>query len=109
MAPLFAAERALWSTLARAQIRHVAFPRAAIHLAGQVLLRYRRASGSDPPGLPDRRARRGRDRDTLRPAASTAHGQVPRARARDGDERIVVHAYAALDAPAPALADALYA
>jgi hypothetical protein len=53
LAPLFAEERALWSTLARAQIRHVAFPRAAIHLAGQVLLRYRRAGGRRDRILPD--------------------------------------------------------
>jgi predicted nucleic acid-binding protein len=53
LAPLFAEERALWSTLARAQIRHVPFPRAAIHLAGQVLRRYRRAGGRRDRILPD--------------------------------------------------------
>lgn len=53
LAPLFAEERALWTTLASAQIHHVPFPRAAIHLAGQALLRYRRAGGGRERILPD--------------------------------------------------------
>lgn len=53
LAPLFPHERKLWSTLARAGIRHVAFPRAAIHLAGLALLRYRRAGGKRDRILPD--------------------------------------------------------
>jgi hypothetical protein len=53
LAPLFDEERALWATLAKAEIRHVPFPRAAIHVAGQVLRRYRRSGGSRDRILPD--------------------------------------------------------
>jgi predicted nucleic acid-binding protein len=53
LAPLFTDERILWTTLGAAQIRHVPFPRAAIHLAGQALLRYRRAGGRRDRILPD--------------------------------------------------------
>lgn len=53
LAPLFAEERGLWTTLARAQIQHAPFPRAAIHVAGQALLRYRRAGGRRDRILPD--------------------------------------------------------
>jgi predicted nucleic acid-binding protein len=53
LAPLFSEERALWTTLAAAQIRHVPFPRAAIHRAGQAFLRYRRAGGGRDRILPD--------------------------------------------------------
>lgn len=53
LAPLFDEERALWATLAKAEIRHVPFPRAAIHLAGQALRRYRRAGGPRNRILPD--------------------------------------------------------
>ncbi|MFN2378560.1 MAG: type II toxin-antitoxin system VapC family toxin [Candidatus Binatia bacterium] len=53
LAPLFTEERDLWSTLARAQVRHVAFPRQAVHLAGHALLRYRRAGGKRDRILPD--------------------------------------------------------
>lgn len=53
LAPLFDEERALWVTLATAQIRHVPFPRVAIHMAGQALLRYRRVGGGRDRILPD--------------------------------------------------------
>lgn len=53
LAPLFDQERALWATLWKAQIHHVPFPRAGIHLAGQALRRYRRAGGARDRILPD--------------------------------------------------------
>jgi predicted nucleic acid-binding protein len=53
LAPLFPEEQSLWKTLGAGQIQHVPFPRAAIHLAGQTLLRYRRAGGRRDRILPD--------------------------------------------------------
>lgn len=53
LAPVFADEETLWGTLRRAQVRHEPYPRAAVFVAGQSLLRYRRAGGRRDRILPD--------------------------------------------------------
>ena len=46
LAPVFDDERALWRTLADAEIGLAPYPRAAIYLAGHAFRRYRRQGGS---------------------------------------------------------------
>ena len=46
LAPVFDDERALWGTLADAEIELVPYPRAAIYLAGHAFRRYRRRGGT---------------------------------------------------------------
>jgi predicted nucleic acid-binding protein len=53
LAPLFAEESELWRVLRSAQIQHAPYPRAAIYVAGQAFLRYRRAGGTRQRIMPD--------------------------------------------------------
>lgn len=53
LAPVFADEDALWTTLSKAQVQLDRYPRDAIFIAGQAFLRYRRAGGSRQRILPD--------------------------------------------------------
>lgn len=53
LAPLFQREGDLWSTLDDAEIRLVAYPKGAVHAAGQAFLKYRRRGGRRTRILPD--------------------------------------------------------
>jgi predicted nucleic acid-binding protein len=53
LAPAFDDEDALWSILHEAQIKLVEYPRAAVFVAGQAFLRYRRRGGPRRRILPD--------------------------------------------------------
>lgn len=53
LAPVFPDEDALWTTLARAQVRLDPYPREAIFFAGQAFRRYRQTGGRRERILPD--------------------------------------------------------